>query len=82
MVPMNRFPKIIFISLMATLWIFTNSCNSDPKEKKAKHLEKGETYLAGSKYKEAVIEFKNAVQIDPKDAQAHYVKSLSRPSPK
>jgi Tfp pilus assembly protein PilF len=74
---MNRFTKIIFISLMATVWIFTSSFSSDPREKKAKHLEKGETYLAGSKYKEAIIEFKNAVQLDPKDAQAHYKLGLA-----
>ena len=46
-------------------------CSSDPNQQKAKHLSRGETYLKDGKYQEAVIEFRNAIQIDRKFVQAH-----------
>ena len=69
---MDRFKKIVFVSLLLSLLIFPNSCSGDPQATKAKHLEKGNSYLGSSNYNEAIIEFKSAIQIDPKDAQAHY----------
>jgi Tfp pilus assembly protein PilF len=39
---------------------------------KTKHLERGGEYLEQSRYKEAIIEFKNVIQIDPRSATAHY----------
>ncbi|MBZ5647041.1 MAG: tetratricopeptide repeat protein [Acidobacteriia bacterium] len=40
--------------------------------RKQKHFAKGQTYYDGGKYSEALIEFGNAVQIDPEFAEAHY----------
>ena len=48
-------------------------CLQSPEEKKAKHFERGVTYFENEQYKEAVIEFKNVVQIDPKDAHSFIV---------
>jgi len=38
----------------------------------AVHMEKGRKYLAANSYEKARIEFQNALQINPKDAEAHY----------
>lgn len=47
-------------------------CNRDPNVKKQKYLESGNRYFEQGKYREAEIQFQNAVQIDPRFAQAHY----------
>src|SRR5262245_5156796 len=38
----------------------------------ADHLKRGEEYQEQKKYAEAVIEYKNVLQIDPNNATAHY----------
>jgi len=40
--------------------------------RKTAHMAKGRQYLAAQNYEKARIEFQNALQIDPKDAQARY----------
>src|SRR5437016_269455 len=41
-------------------------CAQSPAAKKQKYLEKGAKYYTDGKYNEAVVELKNALQIDPK----------------
>src|SRR5438045_3661662 len=45
---------------------------TNPEKAKAEHLAKGEAYLKDSRYQEASLEFRNAVQIDDKLAAAHW----------
>ena len=47
-----------------------------PEAKKASHLERGKNYFEKGQYQEALIEYKNVSQIDPKDADAHYQLAL------
>src|SRR5713101_3549919 len=47
-------------------------CSQDPQTRKAAHTQKGMAYIAKEKYAEAILEFKNALLIDPKDAQLYY----------
>ncbi|OPX18670.1 MAG: hypothetical protein BZ151_13480 [Desulfobacca sp. 4484_104] len=47
-------------------------CSKNPAQKKADHLQRAQDYVKAEKYKEARIEYLNVVQIDPKDAKAHY----------
>src|SRR5262245_10710745 len=55
---------------MALLWI---GCDwSSPEAKKAKHLERAKSYIAKGQHQEALIEYQNVAQADPKDADAHY----------
>ena len=51
--------------------LFTG-CSRDPNVRKHKYFDSGEKYFAESKYREAVIQYLNAVQIDPRFAKAHY----------
>ena len=48
------------------------SCSSDPNKQKLKYLKSGESYFKSGKYQEAVIQFRNALEIDPRFAAAHY----------
>ncbi len=54
------------------LLLFMAACTGTPQEKKAKHLERGDKYFQAGKYNEALIEYKNVIQIDPRDATGHY----------
>ena len=47
-------------------------CTRDPNVLKQKHFAKGESYFQRGQYREAAIEFQNAIQIDSKYAEAHY----------
>ncbi len=48
------------------------SCTLDPEKRKFKYLNSGETYAKQGKYREASLQFRNAIQIDPKFAEGHY----------
>jgi len=59
--------KGIVLALVAGLLL---SCGGK-EERKAKYLERGKAYLAEKNFDKARIEFKNVLQIDPKDAQGY-----------
>jgi tetratricopeptide (TPR) repeat protein len=42
------------------------------ESRKAKHLEKGQTFLAAGNLEKARVEFRNALQIQPTDSEARY----------
>jgi len=47
-------------------------CSRDPNVRKQKYFESGQRYFEKAKYREAAIQFSNAVQVDPRFVQAHY----------
>src|SRR5579863_4907117 len=47
-------------------------CASNPNARKAAYLNQGKRFIDAGKYQEAVIEYRNAIQIDPQSAEAHY----------
>ncbi|MFC1772751.1 tetratricopeptide repeat protein [Pseudomonadota bacterium] len=57
--------------LIAVLAVGLLSACGGKEERKAKYLERGKTYLAEKNYDKAAIEFKNVLQIDPKDANGY-----------
>ena len=46
-------------------------CSTDPNVRKTKYLGSGKDYARRGKYSEAVVQFRNAIDIDPKFAAAH-----------
>src|ERR1041384_6514550 len=64
------FRTTIFCLLLAAA-IFLAGC-TNPEKAKAEHVTKGEKYLGESKFQEASLEFRNAIQIDDKLASAHW----------
>jgi cellulose synthase operon protein C len=51
--------------------LFTG-CSRDPNVRKQKFLESGNRYRDKGKFREAAIQYANAVQVDPRFAEAHY----------
>lgn len=64
------FKRHSLLILFALLLPFAVSCTGSPEAKKAKHLERGDSYFAEQKYKEAIIEYKNVIQLDGSNARA------------
>ena len=60
----------VFCLLLAAV-ISLAGC-SNPEKSKVEHVAKGEAYLKDSKFQEASLEFRNAIQIDDKLAAAHW----------
>ena len=63
-----------------TLWVLMSlvtvallaGCHGDPNVRKQKYLESGKRYSAEGKYREAAIQFSNALKIDKNYPDAHY----------
>ena len=56
--------------LLVALVIAISSSGCSPEAKKARHLQRGEEYLAEGKQQEAIIEFLNVIQLDENDPVA------------
>src|SRR5262245_57968178 len=69
--------RLVSLALLPFLVLSSYSCGGDAPAKKAAHMQKGEAYVAKEKYTEAVIEFSNAIKLDPKDAQVYYKLALT-----
>ena len=63
--------RIAALALSLSL-AFAAGCNRDPNVRKQKYLESGKRYEANGKYKEAAIQFSNALKVDKNYADAHF----------
>ncbi len=61
-----------FILILTLIVITFTGCSRDPNVRKQKYLDSGQRYFEKGKYREAAIEFTNAIKIDPGFAEAHY----------
>ena len=57
--------------LLGCLGIVLLGCSQDPEVKKQKHFSRGQEYLSQWRLEEAIIEFRNVIQIAPKFADGH-----------
>ena len=65
-------------SLFPVLLVFTFlACSGDPAERRAKHMKRGDGYFEKEEFKKAIIEYKNAIQAEPKFARGHYQLALA-----
>src|SRR5215471_5412152 len=60
---------LLALALVAALFV---GCSRDPNVRKQKYFESGQRYFDKGQYREAIIQFKNAVQIDSTYGNAHY----------
>jgi cellulose synthase operon protein C len=69
---MRRIPIFARLLLLVMTAMFLAGCSRDPNVRKQKYLESGERYFAKAQYSAAAIQFGNALQEDPRYAEAHY----------
>jgi tetratricopeptide (TPR) repeat protein len=63
---------LLFVCHLLFVFAFSTGCSRDPNVRKQKYFTSGQSYLHQGKYHEAAIQFSNAIQLDPRFAQAHY----------
>jgi tetratricopeptide (TPR) repeat protein len=52
-------------------------CKRDPDARAAEYIQKGKAALAAKDYSRAILQFKNAVRVRPKNAEAYYQLGLA-----
>lgn len=76
--PTNPLKNIFAFILLSLLVVnFLSGCSIGSKGSKQRYLISGKKYLEKGKYNEALIQFKNALQMDPGYADAHYHLALT-----
>jgi len=72
MVPMTLFPRSGPLWLALTVVVVLSCGCGGAESRKAKHMAKGEAFLAEGNLEKARVEFRNALQIMPMDSGARY----------
>src|SRR5271169_6119617 len=65
------------VAAMCLLVALLTGCSRDPNVRKQKYLESGQRYFDKGQYREAEIQFQNAIQVDSRFADAHYKLALA-----
>src|SRR5215467_6042474 len=59
------------VSVLLIFGAMASGCSRSPEAKKARYLEKGDRYFQNAQYREAALEYENALLIDNKDARTN-----------
>src|SRR5450631_3727029 len=73
----NRYLVTVATALMMVMLVVATGCKANPEKAKKKYLESGLSYVDKKQYDAAVIQFKKALQVDPRYADAHYQLGLT-----
>jgi tetratricopeptide (TPR) repeat protein len=76
-ITMRRTPAFHLLFVLTIITAFLAGCSRDPNVRKQKYFESGQRYAEKGKYREAAIQYSNAIQVDPRFAQAHYQLALT-----
>src|ERR1035437_1453470 len=68
--------SIRLIAVILAVLVGLASCSRDPNVVKKRYLESGNKYFDKGRYKEASIQYRNALKRDPKYGAAHYKLAL------
>lgn len=63
--------SITFIAVFLVLCVGATGCSKDPETLRKEYIASGDRYMAQKQYKQAVVEYGNAVQHDPQSGEAH-----------
>jgi tetratricopeptide (TPR) repeat protein len=66
--------RSVALALLAALALA--SCSRDPNVAKKRYLDSGDKYFARGRFREASIQYRNAIKIDPRFGMAHYKLAL------
>ena len=68
--------SIRFVAVILAVLVGLASCSRDPAVVKKRYLESGNKYFDKGRYKEASIQYRNALKRDPKYGLAYYKLAL------
>src|ERR1700758_4357098 len=74
---MMRSSSLRLFLMLAVVAGLVTGWSLDPNVRKQKYFESGERYYEKGKFREAAIQYSNAVQVDPRFAKAHYHLALA-----
>lgn len=69
---MRRLSRAGILLIACAAIQFLPGCSRDPNVRKQKYFESGTRHFEQGKYREAAIQYLNAVNIDPRFVEAHY----------
>ena len=69
---MKRSSSLRLLLVLGLLAAFFVGCSRDPNVRKQKYFESGERYFSKGKYREAIIQYRNATEVDGAFTAAHY----------
>ena len=71
----NRFVLLLLLVLAV---ICATACARTPHQKQTRYIERGKKLLAAKDYQRAILEFRNAVQLNLPDAEPYYQMALAK----
>ncbi len=75
---MAKMKNSLGFKIIVCLWIIISAaCSGSPETRMAKHLQNAEEFYSRGQYKEAIIEYRNVLQIDANNAGARRKLALS-----
>src|ERR1700758_3011800 len=69
---MRRAPAFRLFLIVTLLASLLTGCSRDPNVRKQKYFESGQRYFEKGKFREAAIQYSNAIQVDGRYSDAHY----------
>src|SRR5438876_711172 len=69
---MSRSSSFRLFLVLACLAAFLTACSRDPNVRKQKYFESGQRYFDEGRYREAIIQLRNATLVDGRYTEAHY----------
>jgi Tfp pilus assembly protein PilF len=66
---------VVYSIIILAIFLVVSGCSKEAKLER--HWKKAEQYLAENKAKEAALEYRNVIKLEPKHAKAHYKLGLA-----
>lgn len=68
----GKFPLVAAALAVGLMWLACAGCQTNPRAEARSYAASGQRYLKQKKFRDAAIEFRNALQKDPEDWRARY----------
>ena len=63
--------SVLVCASLAILALGASACSSDPQQKKREYVERGDRYMQDKNVEAAIIEYRNAIQIDSRFGEGY-----------
>src|SRR3954451_25293730 len=73
----QQLTRVFGVAALAMMIFGAAGCARSPEAKEAKFLERGKQFLKSEAYSRALLEFRNAIQVKPGDAEPYYQLGLA-----